>query len=417
MWAVEGLTHRYPTKVLAELLPTCPQYCGHCTRMDLVGNDTPQVPSTSSRSSSPTARSDPRLPAPHAERARRGRLRRRHGQPADQAAGGVRLGAARHREHPRHPPGHQGPDGPAAALPPGRGAGRRWSAWRARRTTRGVDLAVHTHVNHAQPGHPAGRPRPTQVLLDMGFRDVRNQGVLLRGVNTTPKDLLELCFTLLDHAKIMPYYFYMCDMIPNSEHWRTSVWRGPGAAARDHGLPARLRDAADRVRRAVRRQALGAPGRRATTASRASPYWTKNYRTGIEFDDPEALTRRYQYYDPISTLPEEGRRGGASSSPREWTSSSPGSSRSTLDPKAALLGSERGPHPAPCCPPRSLRWRGIPRPPWTSSKTTSAVARRAFPDVDSDALPRAVPHRGGWRSPPAAPATGNAGSRRRSPDP
>src|SRR5205085_1812965 len=41
MWAVEGLTHRYPTKVLAELLPTCPQYCGHCTRMDLVGNNTP----------------------------------------------------------------------------------------------------------------------------------------------------------------------------------------------------------------------------------------------------------------------------------------------------------------------------------------------------------------------------------------
>ena len=43
MWAAEGLTHRYPTKVLAELLPTCPQYCGHCTRMDLVGNSTPQV--------------------------------------------------------------------------------------------------------------------------------------------------------------------------------------------------------------------------------------------------------------------------------------------------------------------------------------------------------------------------------------
>ena len=43
MWAVEGLTHRYPTKVLAELLSTCPQYCGHCTRMDLVGNSTPAV--------------------------------------------------------------------------------------------------------------------------------------------------------------------------------------------------------------------------------------------------------------------------------------------------------------------------------------------------------------------------------------
>src|ERR1700743_997947 len=41
MWAVGGLTHRYPTKVLAEIVPTCPQYCGHCTRMDLVGNPTP----------------------------------------------------------------------------------------------------------------------------------------------------------------------------------------------------------------------------------------------------------------------------------------------------------------------------------------------------------------------------------------
>ena len=40
---MEGLTHRYPTKVLAEMLSTCPQYCGHCTRMDLVGNDVPQV--------------------------------------------------------------------------------------------------------------------------------------------------------------------------------------------------------------------------------------------------------------------------------------------------------------------------------------------------------------------------------------
>ncbi|HEV2951994.1 MAG TPA: lysine 2,3-aminomutase, partial [Actinomycetota bacterium] len=30
------------------------------------------------------------------------------------------------------------------------------------------------------------------------------------------------------------------------------------------------------------------------------------YRTGIESADPEAFTRRYHYYDPISTLPEEG---------------------------------------------------------------------------------------------------------------
>ena len=48
MWVAEGLTHRYPTKVLAELLSTCPQYCGHCTRMDLVGNSHPARSTSSS---------------------------------------------------------------------------------------------------------------------------------------------------------------------------------------------------------------------------------------------------------------------------------------------------------------------------------------------------------------------------------
>jgi lysine 2,3-aminomutase len=37
-------------------------------------------------------------------------------------------------------------------------------------------------------------------------------------------------------------------------------------------------------------------------------YWTKNYRTGIEHRDPDALTRQYPYYDPISTLPETGQQ-------------------------------------------------------------------------------------------------------------
>ncbi len=56
------------------------------------------------------------------------------------------------------------------------------------------------------------------------MRDVRNQGVLMRGVNATPEDLLDLCFALQGEANILPYYFYMCDMIPNAEHWRVAVW-------------------------------------------------------------------------------------------------------------------------------------------------------------------------------------------------
>src|SRR5207247_5223961 len=65
---------------------------------------------------------------------------------------------------------------------------------------RGVDIAVHTHVNHAESLTPLVA-KAVRKLLDMGFLDVRNQGVLLRGVNASAKALLHLCFALLDPAR------------------------------------------------------------------------------------------------------------------------------------------------------------------------------------------------------------------------
>ena len=41
---------------------------------------------------------------------------------------------------------------------------------------------------------------------------------------------------------------------------------------------------------------------------RGISYWRKNYRTSIEGDDTEALSREYVYYDPIYTLPEAGQQ-------------------------------------------------------------------------------------------------------------
>jgi lysine 2,3-aminomutase len=41
---------------------------------------------------------------------------------------------------------------------------------------------------------------------------------------------------------------------------------------------------------------------------RGISYWTKNYRTSIEATDVEALTRTFEYYDPIHTLPESGQQ-------------------------------------------------------------------------------------------------------------
>jgi lysine 2,3-aminomutase len=176
--------------------------------------------------------------------------------------------------------------------------------------SRGVSLAIHTHVNHANSVTPLVADA-ARAMLDAGVRDVRNQGVLMHGVNTDPHALLDLCFRLLDGAQVVPYYFYMCDLIPNAEHWRVSV-----AEAQDlqHQLMGYLPGFA------TPRIVCDVPfvGKRWVhqvaeyDRERGITYWTKNYRTSIEQTDPGALdsvlARRYEYYDPIHTLPESGRR-------------------------------------------------------------------------------------------------------------
>jgi lysine 2,3-aminomutase len=304
MWVVEGLTHRYPTKVLAELLPTCPQYCGHCTRMDLVGKDVPQVTklrfemkrdqryeailryleeTPSIRDVVVSGGDIANLPMAVLEPF----LNRLFEIPHIQD---VRLASKALMGLPQH------------FLQPEVLQGLERIALKARQE--GVSLAMHTHVNHVSQVTPL-MARVTEALLHMGFRDVRNQGVLLRGTNTDPRQLLDLCFRLLDDAKVMPYYFYMCDLIPNAEHWRISVKEAqklqhdimgylPGFAT-----PRLLCDVPFVGKRWVHQAAD-------YDEVRGISYWTKNYRTAVEADDPDALTRRYEYYDPIYTLPAEG---------------------------------------------------------------------------------------------------------------
>src|SRR5439155_26453038 len=306
MWVAEGLTHRYPTKVLAELLSTCPQYCGHCTRMDLVGNSTPAVGKLKLT----------RKPVDRYE----GMLNYLRSQP------GVRDVVVSGGDVPNVPWRHlesflMSLLGIATirdirlATKALMGLPQHWlqpevveGLERVARTAarRGVNLAIHTHVNHAQSVTPLVA-EAARTALEVGVRDVRNQGVLMRGVNATPAALLDLCFALQGEANILPYYFYMCDMIPNSEHWRVAVW---GAQELQHATMGCLPGYA------TPRIVCDVPyvGKRWVhqiaeyDLERGISYWTKNYRTGIELDDPEALERRYPYYDPIATLPTAGQR-------------------------------------------------------------------------------------------------------------
>jgi lysine 2,3-aminomutase len=306
MWVAEGLTHRYPTKVLAELLSTCPQYCGHCTRMDLVGNSTPQIDKLK-LTLKPVERYDAHIAY----------LRDHPGVRDVVVSGGdvanvpwrnletylmrlldietirdIRLATKALAALPQH---WLAPDVVEGLERVARTAARR-----------GVNLAIHTHVNHAQSVTPLVA-RAAKTALEVGVRDVRNQGVLLRGVNATTPDLLDLCFALQGEAGILPYYFYMCDMIPNAEHWRVSVAH---AQALQHDIMGYLPGYA------TPRIVCDVPfvGKRwvhmLTEYDRENgiSYWTKNYRTSIEDSAEDVLTQRYPYYDPIDTLPESGQK-------------------------------------------------------------------------------------------------------------
>jgi lysine 2,3-aminomutase len=304
MWVAEGLTHRYPTKVLAELLPTCPQYCGHCTRMDLVGNSTPQVAKLKLLGK-PADRHEAMLDY----------LRRTPSVRDVVVSGGdvanmpwrnlesfldrvleietirdVRLATKALMGLPQH------------WLATDTVEGMTRVATKARQ--RGVGLAIHTHVNSAQSVTPLVA-QASRAMLAAGVRDVRNQGVLMRGVNASTPDLLDLCFALSDGASITPYYFYMCDMIPFSEHWRVSLAQ---AQHLQHSMMGYLPGFA------TPRIVCDVPfvGKRWVhqvehyDTVRGISYWRKNYRTSIEGQDTDALSREYVYYDPIHSLPQTG---------------------------------------------------------------------------------------------------------------
>jgi lysine 2,3-aminomutase len=299
MWAVEGLTHRYPTKVLVELLATCPQYCGHCTRMDLVGHSTPTVEKYRF-----TVREGDRRPA---------MLDYLRASPTIRdvvVSGGdiANVPIARLEEFVSqliaipHIRDVRLASKSLVALPQHflqedvlAGLARLAKQARLRR----LDLALHTHANHARQITPLVA-RAAHQLLDVGFRDVRNQAVLLRGVNATREDVLDLSLALLDRASITPYYVYMCDMVPNAEHWRTALWE------------------AQEIQEAI----MGyLPGYATPRVVCDVPFIGKRWvHQADEYDRNRGISRwreaawrgghgsggSYQYFDPIHTLPAEG---------------------------------------------------------------------------------------------------------------
>ena len=188
---------------------------------------------------------------------------------------------------------------------------------------------MHTHVNCAQQVTPLVG-EAARMVLDSGFRDVRNQGVLLRGVNTAPERsagaLLHAPRSREDHAVLLlhvrhdPERRALADVGGTRRRTCSIALLGymPGFAT-----PRVICDVPFVGKRWVHML-------KDYDRTKGISSWTKNYRTGIEDDDPEALSREYVYFDPIYTLPEDGPGVVARTRSRRACPTRTGSSRRRL---------------------------------------------------------------------------------------
>ncbi|KAF2036160.1 kama family protein [Setomelanomma holmii] len=217
---VPGLVHRYPGRALFLATSICPVYCRFCTRSYAVGASTETVkkkPQKPSRKRWETVfqhiESDQSLQDIVVSGGDAYYL-----QPEDLLEIGFRLLGMDHLRRIRFaskglavaPCRIQKGDPWTEALITLSKAGRQ----------SGKQVCLHTHINHAREITWVTK-KAANYLFEHGVI-VRNQSVLLNGVNNTYEEMSELIKTLSD-INIQPYYVYQCDMVQGVEDLRTPL--------------------------------------------------------------------------------------------------------------------------------------------------------------------------------------------------
>ncbi|RQD67079.1 MAG: lysine 2,3-aminomutase [Tindallia sp. MSAO_Bac2] len=203
---VEGLTHRYPDRVLLLITDMCSMYCRHCTRRRFAGQQdtglpmdridaavdyirkTPQVRDVLLSGGDCLLVSDQRLETiiqklreiPHVEI--------------------IRLGS-------RTP----------VVMP------QRITDSLVNMLKKYHPIWLNTHFNHSKELTPESR-KALAKLADAGI-PLGNQSVLLRGINDCVPVMKELVHELVKE-RVRPYYLYQCDLSVGIEHFRTTVSKG-----------------------------------------------------------------------------------------------------------------------------------------------------------------------------------------------
>jgi lysine 2,3-aminomutase len=160
----------------------------------------------------------------------------------------------------------------------------------------GKEVCLHTHFN--SPAEITEITRRAMELLFKAGLTVRNQSVLIRGVNDDPAILRELVRRLA-YMNVHPYYLYQHDMVSGVEELRTTV--------ADHcELERQVRGSTAGFNTPL--SAVDLPGGGGKRDVHSFELYDRT--TGISVYRSPAVHDElvYLYFDPIDLLPEEGRR-------------------------------------------------------------------------------------------------------------
>lgn len=202
----EGITHRYPDRVLFHVANVCSMYCRHCTRKRKVGDHdfipnkktieagldyirkTPQVRDVLLSGGDPLMLSNAYLDWLLSE-----------------------LDKIEHIEVIRI--GTRMP-----VVLPYRITHDLTAMLKTHKT-----IWINTHFNHPREITASSRAA-LRMLADGGF-PLGNQSVLLAGVNDCPRIIKRLVHKLVQN-RVRPYYLYQCDLSEGLTHFRTPIGKG-----------------------------------------------------------------------------------------------------------------------------------------------------------------------------------------------
>lgn len=203
---VEGITHRYPDRVLFHVSNICSMYCRHCTRKRKVGDvdfvpskdqlsagieyikNTPQVRDVLLSGGDPLMLPDDKIDwllaeisqIPHVEI--------------------IRIGTRMPVVLP-----YRITDNLVSVL------------------KKYHPLWINTHFNH--PNELTSSAKEALAKLADGGFPLGNQSVLLADVNDCPRIMKSLLHKLVQN-RVRPYYLYQCDLAEGLSHFRTPIGKG-----------------------------------------------------------------------------------------------------------------------------------------------------------------------------------------------